>query len=361
MEWYAVIADTHLNFQEASDSADRKLHPSFGDGPAYRKYVINLLKELNTKGIKTIGLGDVIDDIQTQGTGELLNCLYSFDEEWARKKVNENKTFRSALKDYVELVKLLKSENCVYVPGNHEDPYKMKELGIDSKDEIYLGPLRFVHGHKHNLPVNLFGFNPGQFFHRAFSQRMPSKEENKPFERKIASFMKFLSRFIGWGGLIVDNGVKNLISKLYGEKKDGISELRNDTYSSAYRHSRSYMSMKHYTPFVEVNNERKPVLTVMGDEHKPSLHKNGVVVGDAYHHGISFVGYDEKNAYVVLGMKKSDKEYFEKGHVWKYSLGKRAWKFIQEISGSEFARTLTSYEAVAQDGPFQKAQAASPE
>lgn len=346
MEWYAVIADAHLNFQEASDSADGKLHPSFGDGPSYRKYMIALLKDLENKEMNIVVLGDFLDGIQTEGP----NKIHKVNEVWAKKKMNEDPLFRSAVNDYFELSNLVKNDKCIYIAGNHEDPYKMKELGIELKDEIYQDPFTFVHGHKHDLPVKIFGFNPGQISHRVLSGKMPSLEENKPLERKISAFMKFVSRFIGWGGLMVDNGVKNLISLLYGEKKDGISELRSDDYARAYEYSRSNMGIRSYKPFA-----------VIGHEHKPSLHENGVVIGDAYSHGISFVGYDGKDVYVALGMKRSEKEYFERGHLWKYSLRKKAWKFLQEITGSDFLQTLTSYGAGAQGGPSQKAQAASPE
>ncbi len=369
LKWKAVIADAHVNMLYA-DPWGRYLHPLFGDGPVYYKYVQNifrkLMKMVDDKKIESIKiLGDFFDPMQTDGQDIIHTFLKDKQnkKEWTHKKQKDIE-FMKTVNDYQNIVFPLKRKTKEgnkyfdYIIGNHESEINLKEAGIDykefSSDETNL--LTMVHGDKYDVPMNLIRYGRNQFGHSVCTKRIPPVEKHK-FLRKIAVPAKLGFKLFGGLSVLFHNWTKDLTS-LISEKQGESSpcfDLMNKKFGKTI--AKKYMTFGHDYSYCDksIKKYKKTFgnFIIAGHEHKAGLFSEGVFLGDLYNYGVNFVAPDKENVYVLFGMKGPNKsrnfdstynKLFEKGHMWRHSLSKNSWKFLGEVRNDNIESALANPE-----------------
>ena len=356
-QWKVILSDGHLNFSDASKSIIEKQVPKpFGDGRKYTKYVDALdshLTDLVEKGVlhKKIYNGDFLDTIQTEGISEIHNEL--------RDYVENGGELSTPAKDYVKLMGKIKKGvddgHTVFIVGNHDDPKKLDELKIDHQVTYSDDLMDVEHGDRHDKILHDLHLHRGGFLQYFMSREVPHKSR---LYRPVME-MKKAMRVFGLGVIVVDQLVKKGTHKVYSffnkddwqrEVDKGLEKLTKQPgkYSLlGYQNAKQQRMLKH-------KDDDK--IMVLGHDHRPYLGKGGgVVLGDLYRYGPSFVGGDEKNVYVLMGIigpkdifeagkEVNPKQPFKLGHMWQYSwdthLSDGNWKFIGKVKGENYLESL---------------------
>ena len=355
--WNAVLSDGHLNFSDASNSSIEKQVPKpFGDGRKYVKYVDALdthLNDLIEAGIlqKKIYNGDFGDTIQTEGISEIHNELRDYIKNGGELSV--------PAKDYVMLMKKIKKGvddgSTVFIVGNHDDPRKLDELQIDHRVTYSDELMDVEHGDRHDKILHDIMLHRGGALHYFMSREVSPKSR---LRRPVMEMKKAL-RVFGLGVVLADKTVKRVTHKAYSllgkddwqrEIDRGIKGMTRqpEKYSLlGYQNAKQQHMLKH---------KGKDRIMVLGHDHQPYLGKGGgILVGDLYRYGPSFIGRDGRNVYVLLGIVgpkdvfESGKEVdpskpFELGHMWRYSwkdsVNDGGWKFLGAVKGENYLRAL---------------------
>ena len=356
-QWKVILSDGHLNFSDASNSIIEKQVPKpFGDGRKYTKYVDALdshLTGLVRKGVihKKIYNGDFVDTVQTEGVSEIHNEL--------RDYVENGGELSTPARDYVKLMGKIKKGvdegHTVFIIGNHDDPRKLDELQINHQVTYSDDLMDVEHGDRHDRIIHDINLHRGGFLQYFMSREVPHKSR---FYRPVMEMKKAL-RVFGLGVVVVDQIVKKGTHRIYSifnkddwqrEADRGLEEMTNQPgkYSLlGYQNAKQQRMLKH-------KDDDK--IMVLGHDHRPYLGKGGgIVLGDLYRYGPSFVGSDGNNVYVLMGIigpkdvfeagkEVNPREPFELGHMWQYSwdksLGDGKWKFVGKVRGENYLAAL---------------------